>query len=48
MRSSISGISVTNDNYLTVVVLLKEKFGKKEAIVEALYSQLQTLPIAQN
>jgi len=46
--SSISGISVTNDNYLTVVALLKVKFGKKEAIVKALYSQLQTLLIAQN
>ena len=48
VASSISGISVTNDNYLTVVALLKEKFGKKEAIVEALYSQLQTQLIAQN
>jgi len=31
-----------------VVVLLKEQFGRREAIVEALYSQLQTLPIVQN
>jgi len=46
--SAISGISVTNDNYAIVIALLKEKFGRKEAIVEALYSQLQILPIAQN
>ena len=35
--SAVSGISITNDYYLIVVALLKEKFGKKETIVEALY-----------
>ena len=43
--STISGISLTNDNYSVVVKLLKEKFSKREAIVVTLYSQL---PIAQN
>ena len=38
--SAVCGISVTNDNYLTVTQILKEN--------EALYSQLQHLPIAIN
>ena len=31
-----------------VIQLLKEKFGNQQAIVEALYSQLQYLPVAIN
>ena len=31
-----------------VIKLLKEKFGNQQAIVEALYSQLQCLPVAIN
>ena len=46
--SAVSGISVTDGNYSIAIALLKEKFGRKEAVVEALYSQLQTLPISQN
>ena len=47
--SAVSGISVTDGNYPIAIALLKEKFGRKEAIVEALYSlsQLQILPISQ-
>ena len=41
----IGGISITNDNYDIVIELLKEKFGKREVIIDALYSQLQYLPI---
>ena len=40
--SAISGVSVTNDNYSIVVKLWKEKFGKRESIVETLHSQFQT------
>ena len=39
----IGGIPVTNDNYAMAIRLLKERFGKKEAIVELLYSRLQSL-----
>jgi len=46
--SIVCGFLVTNDNYLTVLQLLKEKYGKRQAITEALYSQLQHLPITMN
>ena len=32
--------SVTEDNYDTAVTLLKEKFGSRESIMEALYAKL--------
>ena len=41
----IGGISITNDNYDVAIELLKEKFGKREAIIDTLYSQLQHLPM---
>ena len=41
---AISGISVTEDNYDTVVALLKEKFGGRESIIEMLYAKLHHLP----
>jgi len=41
--SAITVISITGDNYSLVVKLLKERFGKKEAIIESLYSKLQNL-----
>ena len=44
----IGGISITNDNYDIVIELLKEKFGKREVIIDTLYSQLQYLPPATN
>jgi len=46
--SVIYGISMYNDNYPVVIGLLKERFGKKEHIVQALYSQLQHLATASN
>ena len=33
---------------MTLLLLLKEKFGKREVIIDALYSQLQHLPMATN
>ena len=48
VASVIYGITVTNDNYPVVIDLLKERFGKREHIVEALYSQLQHLVTASN
>ena len=46
--TAISGISVTNDNYEMVIGMLKDKFGKTEDIIAALYSRLQHLPQAMN
>ena len=37
----IGSISITSDNYDIDIELLKEKFGKREVITDALYSQLQ-------
>ena len=40
---AISGIPVNNDNYDTAVTLLQEKFGRKEIIIQCLYSKLHNL-----
>jgi len=45
---AIAGISVTNENYNVAIQLLKEKFGNKESIIEALYAKLQHLPTSSN
>jgi len=42
--SAIAGISITSDNYQLAVKLLKEKFGRKETIIELLHSKLQNMP----
>ena len=44
---SIHGTSVTSDNYPVAIKILRE-FGKKESIIEALYSQLQHISMATN
>ena len=43
---AISGISVTEDNYDTVVApaLLKEKFCSRESIIETIYAKLHHFP----
>ena len=46
--SVIVGIPLTSENYTVAVKLLQERFGRKEAIVEALYFKLQNLPKANN
>jgi len=45
---AIARISVTNENYNVAIKLLKEKFGNKESIIEALYAKLQHLPTSSN
>ena len=42
--SAITGVSITNEGYDVAIRILQEKFGNKEAIVEALYAKLQCLP----
>ena len=44
----IGGISVSNNFYDIVIELLKEKFGKREVIIDSLHSQLQHFPMALN
>ena len=46
--SAITGISSTNEGYDVAIRIPQERFGNKEAIVEALYAKLQRLPIASN
>ena len=46
--SAIAGIPLTSENYSLVVKLLKERFGRMEAIVESLYFKLQNLPKTGN
>ena len=45
---AIAGIPLTSENYSLVIKLLQERFGRKEAIVESLYSKLQNLPKSGN
>ena len=46
--STIAGIPLTSENYALVIKLLQDRFGRKEAIVESLYSKLQNLPKTGN
>ena len=46
--SVVTGVSVTNDGYDVAIRILHERFGNKEAIIEALYAKLQHLPTASN
>ena len=46
--SAVSGIPVNNDNYDTAITLLQEKFGRKEIIIQSLYSKLHNLPKCGN
>ena len=46
--ATISGISVSNENYDMALLLLRERFGRPEKVIESLYSQLQLLPKSGN
>ena len=46
--TAISGLSIDNKNYDTAIALLKERYGRKEVIVESLYAKLQSLPRSCN
>ena len=46
--SVVVGIPLTSENYTVAIKLLQDRFGRKEAIVEALYFKLQNLPKANN
>ena len=45
---AILGITLSNENYNMAVALLKEKFGKPESIIEALYAKFQHLSTVPN
>ena len=40
------GIKVTNDNYGTAKTLLKERFGKKQVMIDSHYAQINNTPVA--
>jgi len=42
--SAIAGVPVTSDTYPLVIKLLRDRYGKKEAIIELIYSRLQNMP----
>ena len=46
--AAVSGIAITNDNYDLAVILLKERFGRVDVIIESLYIKLQGLPRSVN
>jgi len=46
--SAVQGPLVTAENHTLTVNLLKEKFGRKDVIIESLYSKLQRLPKSGN
>ena len=45
---AISGISLINENYSVAIAILKEKFGKKDSIIELLYAKLHHLSVSLN
>ena len=42
----ISGLELTKDNYYVAIDLLKERYGKKQVMVNAHYAKLINLPVA--
>ena len=42
----LMGIKVTNDNYGTAKALLKERFGKKQVMIDSHYAQINNTPVA--
>ena len=42
--SSIAGIPLISENYELVIQLLKNRFGRKEVIIDSLYIKLQNIP----
>ena len=42
----LMGIELTNDNYNTAIALLKERYGKKQVIIDLHYSQINNIPMA--
>ena len=45
-KDIISGREITGNNYEVAVDLLKERYGRKEFMINAHYSSLRDLPIA--
>ena len=42
----LMGIEQTNDNYNTAIALLKERYGKKQVMIDLHYSQINNIPMA--
>ncbi|XP_075527121.1 uncharacterized protein LOC142559408 [Dermacentor variabilis] len=46
--AAIAGIQVTGANYTTVIELLKERFGRRDVLIQEHLTQLLDLPPVQN
>ncbi|XP_075559900.1 uncharacterized protein LOC142591457 [Dermacentor variabilis] len=46
--AAIAGIQVTGANYTTVIELLKERFGRRDVLIQEHLTQLLDLPTVQN
>ena len=42
----LMGIVLTNDNYNTAIALLKERYGKKEVMIDSHSAQINNIPMA--
>lgn len=45
-RRAVSGLSLTNDNYLVAVGILRERFGETQCVISSHYEKLINLPEA--
>ena len=41
----LMGIELTKDNYNTAIALLKERYGKKQVIIDLHYAQISNIPL---
>jgi len=44
----ISGLGLDNSNYEVAIILLKERFGREELLINANYSALMELSVSSN
>ena len=42
----LMGIELTNNNYNTAIALLKERYGKKQVMVDSRYAQINNMAMA--
>ena len=47
-NETIAGLDLTYNNYDIAIKLPKERYGKKQTLIDTHYAQLTNLPIAMN
>ena len=45
---TIAQLDLKNDNYDIAIKLIKERYGKKQILIDTYYAQMMNLPIAMN